>query len=74
MTWSGTSYCLNHVCLLTSVKGPRHSLALSVRYVKLLVGNQKLGSNILTGMDLLLRVSALASERETILEYNKIVS
>jgi hypothetical protein len=52
-----------------AVKGPRHSRALSVRDVELLVGNQELRPDVLAGVDLLLRVPALGREGEAVLEW-----
>ena len=46
----------------TSVEGPGHALALPVSDVELLVGDEELGSHILAGVNLLLRMAALAGE------------
>ena len=53
---------------ITSVEGPRHALALPVSYVELLVGDEKLRSDILARVNLLLRVAALSGERKSVLK------
>ncbi len=49
------------------VERPRHSLALAVSDVELLVGDEELRSDVLAGVHLLLAVAALAREGEAVL-------
>ena len=51
----------------TSVECFVHSGAFFVSNVELLIGDEKLGSDILAAVDLLLRISTLARKSETVL-------